>query len=89
MSQSLTVRSPSSVLDDVYDAVLLELAVMHPRLSEDNEMALKVRLLDILEVAQKGECEPAELIFLFRQTMHGVDQQGLTRQSCPQECDRA
>ncbi len=56
-------------LDHVYDAILLEMAVMHPRMPEAREVYLKTRLFTLVVAADSGKCEPADLMWLFREAM--------------------
>lgn len=59
-------------LDYVYDAILFEMAVMHPRMPEEREALLKSRLFTLVVAADSGECKPADLMWLFREAMNSV-----------------
>ena len=63
-----------STLGGVYDAVLLEMAVMHPRISGLHEVALKARLMSILLLADEGQTAAETLMRMFRQAVMIADQ---------------
>ncbi len=59
-------------LDCVYDAILFEMAVMHPRMPEAREALLKSRLFTLVVAADSGAYKPADLMWLFREAMNSV-----------------
>ncbi len=63
---------PSLSLDSLSDVILLEMAAMHPRLSEEREAELKRRLFRLAVAADAGECEPEDLMRLFTAAMDEI-----------------
>jgi hypothetical protein len=74
MPNLLFSQSMPSTLGGVYDAVLLEMAVMHPRISGLHELALKARLMSILLLADEGQTAPDALMRMFRQAVMIAEQ---------------
>jgi hypothetical protein len=59
------IQMPPDTLDDLLDLILLDLAASHPRLSEDREAALKLRLFALVANGAHN-CDPEELIRCYR-----------------------
>ena len=53
-------------LSDILDAILLDMAVPHPHLSEAEEAALKARLLAIVTESDGWKGDPEQIARLFR-----------------------
>ena len=62
----MTCQKPPS---EVIDAILLEMAVPHPHLSEAEEAAIKSRLLGIMAEVDGGLCGAAEIAALLRKAL--------------------
>lgn len=51
------IDPPPASLDELVDLMLLDMAASHPRLTEDQEAALKLRLFTIIASGQEACCE--------------------------------
>ncbi|MGE0666595.1 MAG: hypothetical protein AB7O49_08560 [Sphingomonadales bacterium] len=59
----------TEALMKVIDAILLEMAVPHPYLTEAEEAAMKTRLFAIMEAEHDHETDPREMVRLFREAV--------------------
>lgn len=60
-------------LDDLMDAVLMELAMSHPNITESQEATLKAVLFEIMADEQGWKADPKTMGRRFRDAMDGGD----------------